>query len=172
MSFSSFIFFISNEYSPCGCMWDCDCERYKSYNKDLYSITKAADEIFYRVRNDKMEYLESIYVNGLRVTAGYKHFNPIVRTPERVTYNNPINVADYEEYFSVLIRKEPTVTADAMRAAVQEVYDLFEAARPSVQGYLDILNAQIKQSRMDAETLKREKELEELNRLRKLYPDA
>jgi hypothetical protein len=172
MSFSSFIFFISDEYSPCGCMWSCECERYKTYNKDLYSVEKACEEIFYRVRNDKIQYLHSIYVNGLRVTYGYKNFNPIVRTPELVSYNNPINVEDYAEYFTTSIRKEPTVTADAMREAVQVVHDLFEAARPSVQEYLDILNAQIKQSRMDAETLKRTKELEELKRLRELYPDA
>lgn len=171
MSFSSFIFYISGEYNSCTCTWDCDCERYKTYANDFYSAEDASNELFYRIRDSKLDSLNSIYVNGIRVSGGYRAFNPIKRDGDKYTFINPINVDEYESYFIPKMRTSPHLTKDVLRNAAQTVYDLYEAVRPNAEAYYERITSQIVEGRRKAAEDNKNKEIEELKRLRALYPD-
>jgi hypothetical protein len=164
MEFNSFIFQIVDRPYNCGCYGACSCQEYESDMDYETSVESAVDYIAEAVKNNESQYIDYIYVNGVKITV-----NNCVNRGKRYKYVNPItsfDVKDIQKFVPLeMIPEEVAVDAVVL------LHSVYEAVKPLVKDFITETNKvlEAREAKQKEATLDRDRK--ELERLKKLYPD-
>ena len=160
--------FFMKRPNDCGCWHNCNCPSDRYEMESFYSFKEAISFLKELIINDKLYYIQRTIINGVTTNAyGFK--SPIHSYTNVFKFVNPIKTDENYAEYDV---PEDDYRYEHFKSVTTALHELYVGLEAELKYFIIQKNEKMQKAITDAAKEKADKELAELARLKKLYPNA